>query len=802
MNRHNKGNTENAARSRPKTKSGGDPKHDAEIKPPKNEDDVLGVIEGVEQQLTALRNAHAEHRQAMSELSERRRAIEDLAEELDSRDTELGAREVELAEMRQDFEQREINLVQRAQGLEQEESKLATQGEALANRESSIESKQTEIQARLAEIDDQLGGLANQKKELSALEQKAAEKLAREDEASKALVEVQEELKHAEGKLRGREIELEKRSKTLEELAEQTGNLDSELQDAKQSLAEAISQANEKLANEGRVNDGLRAQLEKLADESQEASELREKINVLSAQLEKGTRELADLRNGSKEQLEIEGTKINGLTKQLSDAQDEIKLIGGELGERNAQVTRLAEELKITQQQLSDAPTSDALDKANSTIHELRTQLSEVGKIADEELTAERAKVSTLDKQLTSTKGELDEMIKQRDAVKAELANRADIDEKELAQLKDRFQKACVQIKKLTKQLEELGAKYQNQRAEAAEQLKHRDASEKKIAEFEKQTSSMRTEIAQLAEDLETERSIPKGVEPDEWNALRRQRLGKLRGVLKANSNKVRLATDALRDRYEQCESVLIKRAELADAYEAIAEAQAKHAKREVRSGVMLGMMGIGLLVVVLAAVSWFAAGRFAPGEYAAHVTLVANSGDRAMNDDDLASWGSFVAALPDDPQFVEFAAERMKRRGITTLGIPGELRSVMRESLDVASPTPGSVEFEFRGEGSERSRRVLETYAVALSSAANNARGRRSDGATTLIPDEVKAGTEPLDTKRIEMAGMVFGGSMLGSLLLGGLFWARLSAAKSRFENDSRIEPLLDDSQWQMPGS
>jgi hypothetical protein len=49
-------------------------------------------------------------------------------------------------------------------------------------------------------------------------------------------------------------------------------------------------------------------------------------------------------------------------------------------------------------------------------------------------------------------------------------------------------------------------------------------------------------------------------------------------------------------------------------------------------------------------------------------------------------------------------------------------------------------------------------------------------------------------------MAGMVFGGSTGFMLLTGGLIWRRLSAAKARFERDIRMDPLLDDSQWQMP--
>ena len=37
--------------------------------------------------------------------------------------------------------------------------------------------------------------------------------------------------------------------------------------------------------------------------------------------------------------------------------------------------------------------------------------------------------------------------------------------------------------------------------------------------------------------------------------------------------------------------------------------------------------------------------------------------------------------------------------------------------------------------------------------------------------------------------------------MLIGGILWRRLAAAKARFENDSRVEVLYDEEQWQMPG-
>ncbi|MCA9303741.1 MAG: hypothetical protein KC996_06435 [Phycisphaerales bacterium] len=798
MNGNRDGTTNETTPKRPPSKN----PTDAEVKPPKTEDDVLGVIEGVEQQLTALRNAHAEHRAAMSELTERRRKLEDLTDELESRESELSAREVELAEMRQEFEQRECDLVQRAQGLEQRESKIASQAESLERREAEIESEQQQVRAKLEEIDGQLVALRNERAELETRELEAMEKLEREEVAAAQLVTVQQELKTAEGKLRGREIELNERSKALEELAEQTGSLDAELSATKQQLAQAISQAQEHLTREQKVSEGLRAQLEQAADQSAESQQLREKYDLLNVQLEEANAELVRVRNESKSALEDEQNKLGDLSEQIAGYTAQIAELTEQLQRSHAETKRLGEELERARAQLEGAPTDQQLEQANATISELRGQIDELGRVADEELTAEREKVARFEKSLAELRTQIDALTQERDTIKQELEKRGEMGSEELAALQTRYKQTAAQLKKVTEQLEQAAARHQKLRLDAAEQAKNYQASTEAVEKLKAQSAALSVRVEELTKELETERSSPKGIDVDAWNATRRKRLASVRSVLRSNSEKIRRATDALRDRYDQCEQVLVKRAELAEAYQAIAEAQQKHARKEVRSGVFLGMTGVGLLVLVLAAISWFAAGRIAPGEYAARVSVVASAGERQLTDQDLSSWGAYMESLTRDPQFIEFAAERMKRRGITALGIPGELSSVMRDSLDVVESAPGTIELEYRGQGAERSQRVLDTFTVALTSAANNARARRPDGATSTMPQVAQAGSEPLDTRRIETAGMVFGGSMLGSLILGGLLWSRLSAAKARFERDSRIEPLLDDSQWTMPGA
>jgi hypothetical protein len=89
----------------------------------------------------------------------------------------------------------------------------------------------------------------------------------------------------------------------------------------------------------------------------------------------------------------------------------------------------------------------------------------------------------------------------------------------------------------------------------------------------------------------------------------------------------------------------------------------------------------------------------------------------------------------------------------------------------------------------------------MTVTSQANAARARRIDGALTTIDSQAQVGDAPLDTARIETAGMIFGGSSFATFLFGGIFWRRLAKMKANFERDSRVEPLFDEDSWEVEG-
>jgi hypothetical protein len=323
---------------------------------------------------------------------------------------------------------------------------------------------------------------------------------------------------------------------------------------------------------------------------------------------------------------------------------------------------------------------------------------------------------------------------------------------------------------------------------------------EQAALETEGENRDLKSRLQELEIELEVATAKPRA-NADEFQLHRRRRLARQRRILRDHSLKIRRATEALRDRLEQCDKVLQKRSELAEAYHAIVEMRQRNAKREVRGGVVFGVIGMMAVLGMVAAVSWFVAGRLTPGEYEAGVVISGEGGPRqALSTEDMEAWQAYTKDKATEPRFLEQAADRMKRRGITTLGTAGELGREVRDRLVIETPSPNQVRLTWRGEGAERTRRILDTYAVALASVSNQERARRTDGATTVIIEEATASSDPLDSTRVETAGMIFGGSTVFTLAFGGFLWRRLSAAKSRFERDSRIDPLMDDSQWELP--
>jgi len=255
-----------------------------------------------------------------------------------------------------------------------------------------------------------------------------------------------------------------------------------------------------------------------------------------------------------------------------------------------------------------------------------------------------------------------------------------------------------------------------------------------------------------------------------------------------------------LRGRFERCERLLKQREELVAVRAALEEAQNKVEESKVRSHVFTNLLSVVAMVATLAAFSWVGARQIVPGEYAVKTVIAADANGRTASPQELEDWRAFHVDMLEDPRFLETAAARMKRRGITTLGTASELKAMLARDFDYDDSKPGELTFELRGIGSSRTERILETFATALVGHANAARQLRADSTITMISMNAEASREPIDHDHLIYAGTLFGGGVVLVGVMGVYFWRRLKFAKVKFEQQDQIDLILDQARWGDP--
>ncbi|MEM1424899.1 MAG: hypothetical protein AAGH64_12970, partial [Planctomycetota bacterium] len=206
-------------------------------------------------------------------------------------------------------------------------------------------------------------------------------------------------------------------------------------------------------------------------------------------------------------------------------------------------------------------------------------------------------------------------------------------------------------------------------------------------------------------------------------------------------------------------------------------------------TGVFMG--GLALAWLALIGASWFGVNAFVPVEHNAHAAIAADTRGLPDPDASAASWTAFALALPEDPMFIERAARRMKTRSYDELASPAQLRSHLRTNAVFESPAPGRVSVTLRGEGDDRTQRVLDTLATSVVAFANETKERRADGAPAAVVEPSSAETAPVDDPRPAIMAGVAGG-VTALLLIGAVgVWrsARRSVAETARETLREVE-------------
>ncbi len=291
----------------------------------------------------------------------------------------------------------------------------------------------------------------------------------------------------------------------------------------------------------------------------------------------------------------------------------------------------------------------------------------------------------------------------------------------------------------------------------------------------------------------------------EEFNAVRRERLRRLRGLLEERARKVIRAREALAKRAQEieearsmgagaqeaeseerrrlfegkmaeAETALAMRASLAEQEEALRAQARRLAARSSKgtAGVLAAALGVMLAASLVG--GWALAGNFARSEYLARATIAMEETGERHTAEEVGSWGAFHEALVSDPQLVERASERMRRRGYVELGTPAALAARLREDLEVQAGARGELTLTLRGEGLSRTENVLDTFAGALVQMGNDARDRRLDRVSAVVKSGARAETAPIVDGRMPMFGAIAGGLAGMSMMAWMVAWRTLA--------------------------
>lgn len=692
--------------------------------------------------------AEAKVREAIERAEVAAREADRAAAEADEARGAAGSAAEELRNWRERAERAELAAARALADLEQARG----EARAAAGEMASLRAAHAQATERLAGVERELAAIKEQSASLTqacrAAEQSAQ---ARQQELDKLRVQ----FKRRESEADALQLELTEVRRALAERIDEVELLREELRasgDGARQSADRAAFAQHQVEERDRELDAAR----------QEARALTER----AAAMESRITELTDRASALERQLVADDARAAVLQEQLGESERAVRDHEQVIASLRDDLSRQA--LAFEQDRATRGTSEDELHRAaDSARHEATAAAARADRAAHE-LTALHARLEELQAERDRLEKSLAEAVARAHAV----GNAAGGDD---AELRGR--------------LEELNAT-----------LETREAAIEKLYEQLRSTQSALEQVRQERDSAR--RQIASGGGggmggADPLARERRERLKRARALVRDQSKKVRVASDALRTRFEQCEILLAQREELAEAKRILNDAQRQFQRRRA-GGRVAAMLCYGLLsVAILAGLSLGVAREVIPGTFSARAVLVADGAGRTLSADERAEWTRFHLDLMDDPQTMGEAAERLGRRGIAALSNPGVLQEWLATRLTAESPEPGTINVELIADGAERTERILETITTTISSRANATRQRRVDGAATKIAQAPEAGSSPIDHQRLVWAGGFTAGGLVFMLAGGGLLWRRLAHARERFEGESKVDNALDDAKW-----
>ncbi|TVQ34094.1 MAG: hypothetical protein EA376_00745 [Phycisphaeraceae bacterium] len=615
---------------------------------------------------------------------------------------------------------------------------------------SEQEQASAELLERERQLSEREGEFKNREESTAKLEQELRDRRSELEASMQAL-----EQREADLTQRLDQLEQERRELTTraEEQEQELRRKEAEIEETSRSLDAAIAHATERAAELAREREHFeheRSKTEARVAERQKA------LDATRAELEQARAELKSQREGAGG----DAARLTELETRCAELEQQLEAAKAE-SEANADALAEAERDR------------DALD---AKVAELSARIEQHAAGADTAGEESTARIDALQRELTEASAERDALAMK----KTEL-------EKEIARLQQSVSEAGASGGEDDAKLKKL-----------AGEVAKRDRAIEVLSE---RLKTAQTECETLRKSGGA--GAAKSGASSQWAKLRRQRLQRYKDLLRSQSAKIVSAKATLAKRQEEYERLLQKRQELAQAKAALDAANERVQKSAARNKASVSLLSLVFAIGILGALSWSIAERAVPGTFLVEATVEARHEGTPLSPEQLAAWNDFIEGLAKEPTLMEMAADRMKRRGIAELASPAAVAARMRSDLDVNSPAPGRTTLTLRGEGADRTRRVLDTFMAAMITVANDGRVRRIDNATTAMSGSVSPDPAPIDQPHIIVAAIAWAATSGAALLIFFVLWMRLSSSKRRFDESDPALSALDPGGWpQGPGA
>lgn len=734
---------------------------------------MMAEVAAREQNILAERaSAEESAKRARAERAEAERLLADSQEarqEAQERERVL-AQERSRAEA--DGAQREQELAQREGELREREFDIKAQNDELERERASVAEHARTLAAQLKAKDDE-SSAAIWSNRVETMQMEIGEANAQRARVETELAQVRKEMNSLHGELleanKGRGVpvdEVERRDRSIAELTVRVQEFEATVRALQQRLetsAGAAAQAEEAHAREIAMRD------QRLWTATQESAE---KLRRMDEELAAAKELLEQAEMTAKES--VPAAKLSERDAMIADLQASLQ-----------EAAQAAAELRKTQAETSEA----AIDELRQRLEQAEGRSAAAAKGGDAQTRALQEQIVQRDEQIA----ELKLSVSRAEAATAEASAPSMIEERDrtIAELRAQVEELLTKPVPTdgTEVTDELEAQIA-QRDEAITLLRGRlDEATAREAELREQAQTEQAQSAARAE----------GAEPRVSRNFdrRKERLRQYKALLRDQARKIMAAQSALQRRHADCEIVLTNRARLAELAQQLARAEKKISAGKARHGAATAMLYMVITLALLAGASWEISKRVWPGTYIAQAVLEADVGRRTPKAEDLAAWQRDHEEMLSDPRLIEVAAERMQRRGLTSVGTPADLAARLKSDMYVQKSKNGSLTVELRGEGAERTALVLDTLVTSFKTVSDQGRDERSNDIGVNIAQAATPGTEPLMDKRMERAGGVFGGAALAVGLAGLVIWTRLVKAKKKFDHAAAVEAAMGEVDW-----